>query len=449
MRFGAASVLSISFAVALGACAANSPKESASSAGGGSAASSSGGSRSSGGSSSTGDATGGKTTTTVASSGGNGTSGGGSQGGGGGGSVSGGTGSGGAAATGGSGAGQGSGGVTAAGGSTSGSSGGGGSCTDDPPPNQTPTCSEWVGYNVCTQDWFKTYCNRSCGRCSGGGPSGAGGAPGGGAGGGPAPATGGAAGRGGATSGGAGAGGTNGGQGGSATSGGGAAGPGSTNPGITGSTSTGWASRYWDCCKPSCSWTTNVPACQKDGTTRISDKNAQSACSGGSAFECYDFSPWYDASTNMSYGFAAHAGACGTCYMLQFTGGTNNAGNNPGAAALKGQQMIVQAINIGNISNDQFDLLIPGGGVGQLNACNTQWGGSVDLGSTYGGLLSECKDDTTCMKQKCQSVYGSMPALLAGCNWFTGWFGSADNPSLVYKQVSCPSQITSKSGIGG
>jgi hypothetical protein len=41
-----------------------------------------------------------------------------------------------------------------------------------------------------------------------------------------------------------------------------------------------------------------------------------------------------------------------------------------------------------------------------------------------------------------------MPALLAGCNWFTGWYSSADNPKVIYKQVSCPQQIKSKSNIG-
>jgi hypothetical protein len=102
------------------------------------------------------------------------------------------------------------------------------------------------------------------------------------------------------------------------------------------------------------------------------------------------------------------------------------------------------------VGGDQFDLLVPGGGVGQFNACSNQWGiSSSALGAQYGGLLTDCNADPDCMKQKCQSVFGSMPALLAGCTWFTNWYGSADNPSVTYKQVPCPSQITSKSGIGG
>jgi hypothetical protein len=290
-----------------------------------------------------------------------------------------------------------------------------------PPSNP---CSDWKSWNQCSTSYLVDghFCEKTCGRCGGSaGASGSGGSSN-------ASSSGGSAG---SSAGGSG--------------GGGVVSPGSTNPQISGSN--GWASRYWDCCKPSCSWTTNVQSCQKDGTTRISDKNAKSGCEGGSAFECYDFSPWYDAGTNTSYGFAAHNGNCGTCYMLQFTGESQNVSNNAGASALKGQQMIVQAINIGNIGSDQFDVLIPGGGVGDFDGCGTQFGFSSN--TKYGGLLSDCNNDPTCMKGKCQSAFGNIPALLAGCNWFTGWYSSAANPKVIYKQVSCPSQITSKSGIGG
>ena len=245
-------------------------------------------------------------------------------------------------------------------------------------------------------------------------------------------------------------------SGGAATGGKGAAGSiatggssqGTLNPSITGST--GFATRYWDCCKPSCSWTTAVPACQKDGTTKISDRNAKSGCdSGGNAYECYDLAPWYDSSTNLSYGFAAYNGvSCGACFELQFTG-EGQSGANDGATAIKGKQMIVQVINIGNITSGQFDLLIPGGGVGQMTAgCTAQWG-SVDLGATYGGLLTECNGSPSCVTQKCASVFAGKPDLIAGCSWFTGWFAAADNPKVVYKQVSCPSQITSKTNVSG
>jgi hypothetical protein len=219
-----------------------------------------------------------------------------------------------------------------------------------------------------------------------------------------------------------------------------------TNPAITGST--GWATRYWDCCKPSCAWTTAVPSCAKDGSTRITSRDTASGCdSGGSAYECYDFSPWYDSATNMSYGFAAYNGAsCGACFQLQFTGQGHSSPNSPGIA---GKQMIVQVINIGGLQTGQFDLLIPGGGVGAMTAgCTAQWG-NVDLGATYGGLLTECNGDVACARTKCQTVFAGKSALLAGCAWFTDCFQGADNPVVIYKQVTCPSQITSKTGVSG
>jgi hypothetical protein len=218
-----------------------------------------------------------------------------------------------------------------------------------------------------------------------------------------------------------------------------------TNPPITGSS--GFATRYWDCCKPSCSWTTAVPSCQKDGTTKISDRNAKSGCdSGGNAYECFNFAPWFDSSTNLSYGFAAFNGvSCGACFMLQFTGD----GATASAAAIKGKQMVVQVINIGNIAAGQFDILIPGGGVGERTAgCTAQWG-NVDLGATYGGLLTECSGSGSCVTDKCATVFAGKPDLIAGCAWFTGWYAAADNPKIIYKQVTCPSQITSKTGVSG
>ena len=437
MRFGAVSTITFFVATGILACTGNTHLTESTQGSGGATGgtTSSGGINASGGSSASGGITssggtsaqGGTTPSGGSSASGGVTSSGGT-------SASGGaTALGGASARGGSGGTSGSSGTSGSGGSggvTASSGSSGGVCTDDPPPDQSPTCAQWLSYSVCSQDWFKAYCNRTCGRCTGTGPSGSGGGSGG------SSARGGSAGSGGVSS----SGGTAGGGGVSST--------GTTNPPITGSN--GFATRYWDCCKPSCSWTTSVPSCQKDGTSKITDKNAKSGCdSGGSAFECYDFSPWYDSSTNMAYGFAAYnASGCGVCYELQFTG-DGNSGPNAGAQALKGQQMIVQVINIGNITSGQFDLLIPGGGVGAMtNGCSAQWG-SVDLGATNGGLLTECNGDATCMKGKCQSVFGSMPGLKAGCDWFTGWFSSADNPKLIYKQVSCPSQITSKSGISG
>ncbi len=310
------------------------------------------------------------------------------------------------------------------------------STCEDIVPQGTP-CATWKTWGQCGSTWFtqNNFCANTCGACSGSSVS-----------------TGGASGTGGTHA----TGGTTSAAGGNSPTGGtgSSVNPSSSystaiNPPISGST--GYATRYWDCCMPSCSWTTNVPYCDVNGTTKHTGAgaNTKSGCdSGGSAYECYDFSPWYDAATNMSYGFVAHNNVtCGTCYELQFTGAGHD-GANPGATAITGRQMIVQVINIGGIASDQFDVLIPGGGVGAMTqGCKTEWGSSTDLGATYGGLYSNTGGNCSTMRTKCQSVFGSLPGLLAGCLWFTDWYNCADNPVVTYKQVNCPSQITSKTGV--
>jgi hypothetical protein len=241
-------------------------------------------------------------------------------------------------------------------------------------------------------------------------------------------------------------------SGGSSATGGAAATGGSTSggtqpPPIPNGTD-GWASRYWDCCKPSCGWKENaggnpMQSCSQSNA-RLSDNAAQSACGGGPAFMCWDFAPW-SASDTLSYGFAAYNGVpCGTCFQLQFTGSSHN-GDGKSTSPLSGKTMIIQ---IGGIEANQFDLLIPGGGVGAFNACSNQWGSS-DLGATYGGFLTGCNGDKTCVQDKCSTIFSSKPMLKAGCDWFTGWFNAADNPALKYQKITCPSQITSKSGLSG
>lgn len=250
------------------------------------------------------------------------------------------------------------------------------------------------------------------------------------------------------------------GKGGTTTSGGTTARGGTTSTGGTATGGTpatpvgqdGWATRYWDCCKPTCGWSTHtngktpIASCSKENT-RIGDKDAQSACNGGPAYMCWDYAPW-KASETLSYGFAAYNGApCGTCFQLMFTGKTQN-GNAASCAPLLGKTLVVQVINTGGIGSGQFDLLVPGGGVGDFNACSNQWGSS-DLGAQYGGFLLGCNGSKSCVETKCSTIFAGKPALLAGCTWFTGWFNAADNPQLKYQQVPCPSAITSKSGMSG
>jgi len=253
--------------------------------------------------------------------------------------------------------------------------------------------------------------------------------------------------------------------------------PGGSTGGSSGSTSGGactnppaaiqggsnaWASRYWDCCKPACGWKGNVKSGNPMKACDASDNvlgsfDTKNACeSGGSAFMCWSDSPWAACDT-LSYGFAAASAGnyvCGRCFQLQFDGNSHNAGANAGAKSLKGKTMIVQVINNGGVAADQFDLLIPGGGVGILNACSTttqgitsQWGKNLDLGAQYGGLLAGCNGDKSCVQQKCQSIFAGKPDLQAGCDWFLNWFNAADNPTFTYKQVACPAAITQKSGL--
>ena len=97
--------------------------------------------------------------------------------------------------------------------------------------------------------------------------------------------------------------------------------------------------------------------------------------------------------------------------------------------------MIVQALNTGgDLGNNQFDLAIPGGGVGIFNGCTAEWKApSGGWGQVYGGLTTN-----SC---------ASLPAALQpGCNFRFGWMMGADNPTVQFEQVACPAELTAKSG---
>jgi hypothetical protein len=95
--------------------------------------------------------------------------------------------------------------------------------------------------------------------------------------------------------------------------------------------------------------------------------------------------------------------------------------------------MIVQVTNTGgDLGNNQFDLQIPGGGFGIYNGCQTQFPGPYTWGAQYGGVsqLSDC---------------ANLPsALQPGCYWRFGWFQGANNPSMTFTPVTCPSVLTAK-----
>ncbi|CAF3042522.1 unnamed protein product, partial [Rotaria sp. Silwood2] len=154
----------------------------------------------------------------------------------------------------------------------------------------------------------------------------------------------------------------------------------------------GFTTRYWDCCKPSCAWpgkvsgsNTYVKSCQKDGYTSWNDGNTLSGCDGGNAFVCNNQIPWA-INDQLAYGFAAatipgltEQQRCCACYKLDFTSGP-----------VVGKSMIVQVVNSGSdVHPNQFDLQIPGGGVGIYNACSSQWNAPSDgWGQRLGGVSS-------------------------------------------------------------
>jgi len=98
--------------------------------------------------------------------------------------------------------------------------------------------------------------------------------------------------------------------------------------------------------------------------------------------------------------------------------------------------MVVQVTNTGgDLSANQFDVQIPGGGVGIYNGCTSQWGApSTGWGAQYGGVSSA-------------SQCSSLPSQLqSGCNFRFGWYGGADNPTMTLTLTVCPKSIVAKTG---
>jgi hypothetical protein len=343
------------------------------------------------------------------------------------------TGAGGATTTGAGGAAAGAGGVT---------TGTGGSVTAPPctnnqhPDHLDQPCSIWPQWDAtkgpgipkdCDAAWLTGagYCLESCGKCRPAGSTGSGG-------------SGGAGGSGGGITGGSGGGGSTG------TSG--TLGPGPNLPNITSGT-VYWASRYWDCCKTHCATNAGAKSCGSDG---ISSNNGSSACAGGSAYACYSEAP-RAIGDNVSYGHVAVPNPdCNACYHLQFTGTGQFNPNEPGSQAIAGKHMIVKVSNTGgDVAGNQFDLMIPGGGVGQnAGTCSQEWGvSSADLGATQGGFVhypdicysGSLDDRKACVRQKCNLI----PAGTArdGCLWWVDWLQLADDPNFRFEPIACPPDI--------
>jgi hypothetical protein len=259
----------------------------------------------------------------------------------------------------------------------------------------------------------------------------------------------------------------------------------------------GWNSRYWDACKPHCSWISDGQEGKTDTTTQesyvkgmttarncnIHDvevptftlghavqqywfgfEGTNSACGNAKekgVFTCTDMAP-IAVNENLSYAYVAGPGSqttCGKCFHLQYDGSFKDAsGNNAPKEthkALKGKHIVVMTSNIGHdVENGQFDLMVPGGGVGAFDALSTQVNGAnINWGAGFGGFLTECQSKhgydnklevyQECVKDMCDAAFGSagLPNLLRGCHWFADWYMAADNPTYHWEEVECPQYL--------
>ena len=229
-----------------------------------------------------------------------------------------------------------------------------------------------------------------------------------------------------------------------------------------GASGSGFASRYWDCCMPSCAWAENsggnpTKTCDSKGKNEFGN-GAGSVCSGGGGATCTSQIPFTVEGCD-EYGFAfaavpaSNGGQCGKCFQLTFTGEGhyNSTNENTKRLKSKGKKLIVMATNIGgDVQQGQFDILIPGGGVGMFNGCSQMgWGGQ---GEQYGGLLSDCEKESgykassyaKCLTDKCNKAFGNDTEAKKGCMFLVEWMESAGNPEHNYVEVECPEVLKAK-----
>jgi len=226
-----------------------------------------------------------------------------------------------------------------------------------------------------------------------------------------------------------------------------------------------WTTGYWDCCKPSCSWSGKgnvkipVQACDAQTGERLANPDEPSVCQGGRAASCANNQPFV-VNERLSMGFAAAAvgGAsgltgdanCGQCFELFFTPRQYIAGSGRWGGAhpwLAGRTMIVQVTNIGyDVTGEHsFDIQIPGAGQGIFDTgCVAQFPNHTindfDCDVRYGG----CPRARGCKRLPQE--------LQAGCLWRFEWYkwmggrGRTNNPWVEFRRVQCPVQLTDISG---
>jgi len=220
----------------------------------------------------------------------------------------------------------------------------------------------------------------------------------------------------------------------------------------------GWATRYWDCCKPHCSWPEHAHGnyskqCTNKGTKESTDWGGGSVCSGGGLMTCTSQIPII-VNDSLAYAFAAvpaaDGGSCGKCYALAFDG-RGKYERKTNHMKLEGKILVVMATNIGgDVQQGQFDVMIPGGGVGLFNGCSSMgWG---KQGEQYGGLLSECEKEVgtagnlltkrkDCLAEKCAKSFANDAKAKEGCMFLATWMEAAGNPTHNYREVECPAAL--------
>ena len=226
-----------------------------------------------------------------------------------------------------------------------------------------------------------------------------------------------------------------------------------------GHSGSGWATRYWDCCMPSCGWNENSGGnptmyCDAKGKNRV--EGGQSICSGGQNTTCTSQIPII-VNDRVAYAFAAvpaaDGGKCGKCFALEFTG-EGKYETKANHQALRGKTLVVMASNIGgDVNHGQFDVMIPGGGLGAFDGCSQMgWG---NQGEKYGGLLSNCENEVgydgdllnkrkECLSRKCNEVFKNDEQAKEGCLFLATWMEAAGNPNHNFKEVECPQALKAK-----
>lgn len=211
----------------------------------------------------------------------------------------------------------------------------------------------------------------------------------------------------------------------------------------------GTTTRYYDCCKPSCAWWGNAQNAGANGVVRSCGQGEKNACEDwGGSYSCENLTPFY-VNANMAFGFAARSDNkyCGKCYELKFDGDRHNKPPNPHGQWpprepgvnwwMRGKRMIIQVINnsaVGEVLHNHFDIVIPGGGWGNNNACIKIYG-NYNFGGQWGGIDSV---------GKCSQL---PPPLQKGCRFRWDWGKGFDNPTMQYRQIQCPQILTEISGI--